>query len=81
MISATPTNGAMSNGKGMPIFKKRPTPSASGNKFLNRLGKKNPTDQDANEQDRLCCAIRQARSVFGVMEDLHRAGFELNLHT
>jgi hypothetical protein len=29
---ATPTNGAMTCGEGMPIFTKRPTPRESGNK-------------------------------------------------
>ena len=29
-ISTTPTNGALNCGNGMPIFTKRPTPSASG---------------------------------------------------
>src|SRR6267378_3568504 len=31
MISVTPMKGAMSCGKGMPIFAKRPTPNDSGN--------------------------------------------------
>jgi hypothetical protein len=56
-LFTTPTKGAVNCGQGMTIFAKRPTPSALGKKLLYAFGEEYPTNQNADQQDRLCRAI------------------------
>src|SRR5216684_4401598 len=69
MISVTPMKGAMSCGKGMPIFVKRPTPSVSGNRnfWMPSERKTHPTRMRIS-RTAFAARLVQITSVFEVME-------------